>query len=582
MSDNQFHRKSYHLDVHLTSSAKPIQILTDQILDEISAIKKITNRPRSREALKKVLLNLIHVEFDYGCIRYSRNKNDYSLHKRYGRIWFKYDRLIPIFDGLIELGYVEHINGCWDKEKKTGLQSKIWASEKLINKLAEHYQTFPIDHIERTEPEELIQLKNKEKKLVQYSSLSALNKMRDRLKQYNTFIKDQFITVNLTEPVITNNRFWVDDLLQGLLNGRLTLVSLALNEEIKSLRISDSTSFNINSILSSASSTHPSTSTSTFYPTFSSTPSILSSIILPSTSISTTLLSHIQLLTLLSSTKEKHSKELIDKALSFQNEQLLDYLLNWIIFLNRDIKTIKNEYERRDKLEIQRSLGELGILEFIFRLKYESLHRVFNNRSFKQGGRFTGASHINIPRHMRGFIQINGEPTVELDYDAFHVRMLYHLRGLDIIEDPYDLIEGPEDRDIKKKALLTAINAPTDTLAIKAIRKDLNLAGIKNVDKTDIGLMDLLRRTKQAHPLIADDIGTGKGIFLQNIDSNIADAILTNLMEKNIPALPVHDSFLLPQQFEDELRQQMVDEYKKILNFNPGISKKKKRYQPKK
>jgi hypothetical protein len=38
----------------------------------------------------------------------------------------------------------------------------------------------------------------------------------------------------------------------------------------------------------------------------------------------------------------------------------------------------------------------------------------------------------------------------------------------------------------------------------------------------------------------------------------------------------------VPQQFEDELRKKMMDEYEKILGFKPGVSKKKKRYQPKK
>ena len=70
---------------------------------------------------------------------------------------------------------------------------------------------------------------------------------------------------------------------------------------------------------------------------------------------------------------------------------------------------------------------------------------------------------------MRGFIKINGDPVVELDYDALHVFMLYHLRGIDIDieQDPYEMIVGSEARAIKKKALLTAINAVSDELAIK-------------------------------------------------------------------------------------------------------------------
>jgi hypothetical protein len=38
------YRKSNHLDVHLTTTDKEIHHLIDEILNEISVIKKITNR----------------------------------------------------------------------------------------------------------------------------------------------------------------------------------------------------------------------------------------------------------------------------------------------------------------------------------------------------------------------------------------------------------------------------------------------------------------------------------------------------------------------------------------------------------
>jgi hypothetical protein len=144
------------------------------------------------------------------------------------------------------------------------------------------------------------------------------------------------------------------------------------------------------------------------------------------------------------------------------------------------------------------------------------------------------------------------------------------------------MIVGPEDRSIKKIALLTAINAPTEAKAIGGIRKTLVDDGITGDILTDKALRSLIARAKLAHPDISDDVASGKGIELQNLDSRIADAILTNLMAENIPALPVHDSFVVPQKYEDLLRQQMLEEYEKILGFKPGVSKKEKRYFPKK
>lgn len=588
------HRESNHINVHLTTSNADIQTLIDEILDEITVIKKISNRSRAREALKKVILNLIHAEQTKGCIRISRNKNDYGHHRMYGKIWFKYDRLIPIVDGLIELGYVEHLNGYWDKEKKRGFQSKIWASDKLRSRFFMIPATRNLKSIERAEPEQVIQLKDSSKKLIHYTPSRATAKTKKRLEQYNEFIREQYITVNLTEEVATDNEFWCNNLLNGLMNGSYTLAGLKLNQalnitstEVKLCHViyshpEDSTNpryilvpCGIHSTSSSTNTTSTHTPTSSI-DTFSTHDT--------NTHHNRTLISHIQTLIHLSSTKEKQPKPLIDNALMVSEDRLMEYFFSWLLSLSNGIKRGWNDKQIRQAYRSRNRLGKLGIAELVFRLKYESCHRVFNQSSFKNGGRFYGASHLDIPSHMRGFIHINGEPVVELDYDSLHVVMLYHLRGIDIdlAQDLYDIIAGPEDRSIKKIALLTAINAPTEAKSIKGIRKALVDDGITGDILTDKSLRSLIARAKLAHTDIADDIASGKGIELQNIDSRIADAILTNMMVENIPALPVHDSFIVPQRYERNLRQQMSDEYKKILGFEPGVSKKERRYFPKK
>ena len=374
-----------------------------------------------------------------------------------------------------------------------------------------------------------------------------------------------------------------NNLLNGLLNGSYTLAGLKLNQEVYpmdtygesySIIHLDKDSTNSRYILVPC-SVHSTSSSSSSSSTITSTHNLKST---------STLISYIQTHIHLSSTQEKQPRPLIDKALMISEDRLIDYFFNWLLFLNNGIKRGWDDKQIRQGYRTRGSLGKLGIAELVFRLKYEVCRRVFNNSSFKNGGRFYGASHLDIPSHMRGFIHINGEPVVELDYDALHVVMLYHLRGIDIdlAQDPYDRIVGPEDRSIKKIALLTAINAPTEAKAIKGIRKTLIDDGITDDILTDKALKSLIARAKLAHPDIDDDIASGKGIELQNIDSRITDAILTNLMAKNIPALPVHDSFVVPQQYEGLLKQQMVDEYEKILGFQPGVSKKKKRYFPKK
>jgi len=584
------YKKSHHIDVHLTTTDKEIHNLIDEILDEIACIKKITNRPKARKALEKVIVNLIHAAKTGGDIRISRDKSRYGHNKMYGKPWFKHKWLVEIaVDGPIELEYFEFENGYYDRKQKRGLRSKIAVSDKLLRKLKEKNILFPHNpqKIDREAPEQIIQLKDADKNFVNFTWYKPRIKMKERLEQYNKFIQEQYITVNLTEPVWTDNEFWLNNLLRGLLNGRYTLDKLKLNQEIYPVNTNVDKSYSIihldkegssNSryILypDTISSSHSSTNTNTISPTSLST----SSILYPNT-ITSTLLSHIQILIHLSSTQDIRSNQPSDKALMNSNEQLLDYLLNWLFFLNKDIRMGKSDEETRRLFRVRRSLGQLGMSELVFRLKYQSLHRVFNLESFKKGGRFYGGAHLDIQSHMRGFIKINGEPVVELDYDAFHIVMLYHLRGLDIdiSQDPYDIIVGPEDRAIKKKVLLTAINAPTDRKAMGAISSYLADEKIKGIE-----VKSLLSRAKLAHTDIADDIGSGKGRMLQNLDSRITDAILTSLMAENIPALPVHDSFIVPQQHENRLRELMIGEYEKILKFKPGITKKDKRFQPKK
>jgi len=609
------YRKSNHINVHLTTTETDIQNLIDEILDEISTIKKITERAKGREALKKLLLNLIHADEIGGCVRISRDRGNYSHHRMYGKLWLKYKWFVEIaVDGLIELGYVEHLNGSWDKEKKRGYQSKIWASNKLHSRILGIRMPSKGKAIDRTEPEQVIQLKDSSKKLVRYTHTKSIIQTRRRLEQYNNFIREQYITVNLTQDVQTDNEFWCNNLLNGLLNGSYSLAGLKLNQELnitstgtrcypivyinpeasthpRSTHVpcdnssSSSGTTSTPSLTITSSPTSNTTSTSSFTITSTHTPtSSTNTYSIHDPSSTSTLLSHIEILIHLYSTQTNQPKPLTDKALMISEDRLMEYFLNWLLFLNQELKIGKSDDQIKSAYRIRGSLGKQGISELVFRLKYEACHRVFNNSSFKNGGRFYGASHLDIPSHMRGFIRINGEPVVELDYDALHIVMLYHLRGLDInlAQDPYEIIVGPEDRSIKKIALLTAINAPTEAKAIKGIRKALVDDGITGDILTDKALRSLIARAKLAHPDISDDVASGKGIELQNLDSRIADAILTNLMAENIPALPVHDSFIVPQKYEDLLRQQMLEEYEKILGFKPGVSKKEKRYFPKK
>ncbi|MHC2278005.1 hypothetical protein ACVME8_004616 [Bradyrhizobium diazoefficiens] len=103
--------------------------------------------------------------------------------------------------------------------------------------------------------------------------------------------------------------------------------------------------------------------------------------------------------------------------------------------------------------------------EFV-QLERVSLHRVFNNGSFQQRGRFYGGWWQQVPSRLRRYITINGWPTREIDYSNLHLAMIYAKEGLPLDGDAY-AIDGLDARYRKlvKVTLLKLINAPPETRA---------------------------------------------------------------------------------------------------------------------
>ena len=139
------------------------------------------------------------------------------------------------------------------------------------------------------------------------------------------------------------------------------------------------------------------------------------------------------------------------------------------------------------------------------------------------------------------------------------------------MDDPYTVLcDSDEERKIFKLAQLIAINALEEKKAIMAIRNEFRKKGIK-YDLTNESIGKLLTRFKEAHHPIAKYINTGKGRELQNLDSHITEIILVNLMNENIPVLPVHDSYIVEEAYQGILAEKMVEAYEEVMGFMPVI-----------
>jgi len=217
--------------------------------------------------------------------------------------------------------------------------------------------------------------------------------------------------------------------------------------------------------------------------------------------------------------------------------------------------------------------------------KKRVLRRIFNE-SFDLGGRYYSAFWLilkNRKTDARRHILINGQSTVELDYDGYHINMLYHLEGLNLdSSDPYSLPGYDSDkktRKLIKDFTLMSINARSVKGAIGALEEEVR----KEPDQypSEIPALKVLYSAiKNKHKPITKYICSGKGIYLQNIDSWITEYILDKMTKLRKPVLPVHDSYICLKQEERLLLELMQDAYVNCFPnkfpglIPPGISRK--------
>ncbi len=184
----------------------------------------------------------------------------------------------------------------------------------------------------------------------------------------------------------------------------------------------------------------------------------------------------------------------------------------------------------------------------------------------------------------RSGVTINGSPVVEIDYVANHPMIMLALAGVEVDADfrVYDVDEEDSPlktgsyeakRKVYKKALLLWLYAPKSPhLALHKALKDVP----KDEWEEDFGttpkpnwkecaqIIDAIKKHNPELVRIKKQYNLTPA-RLQNIDSKIAVTILLKLAEKDIPAIPIHDSFLIAIEHKDYLCQVMVEAWNEVL-----------------
>lgn len=225
-------------------------------------------------------------------------------------------------------------------------------------------------------------------------------------------------------------------------------------------------------------------------------------------------------------------------------------------------------------------------------------YAIFTERWEWHGRLYTGRyGHQSLRKIERNTIEFNGCPSVELDYGGMHSRMLYHLMKIDYGGDPY-VLWGKDTTKPQRLLAKTLINVALDAKTRKAAIARCNLETCtwtkekevkgnrvrkqgKELEKA-VRLLDARQKTGltfgqiydlalECHKPIKKYFGSDAGIWLMRIDSSIAIDIMYDFAKQAIPCLGCHDSFIVPENHKQLLRELMNKWYHRRFDFFPVI-----------
>ena len=196
---------------------------------------------------------------------------------------------------------------------------------------------------------------------------------------------------------------------------------------------------------------------------------------------------------------------------------------------------------------------------YILPIPSNPLRRIFSRSSFSLHGRAYGWWQ-NIPEAARATLTINGEPVVEADYKSLHPTILYNEAGIRFSGDPYD-VDGFKRSDIKL-GFVIAINAKNTPAAIAALADHLG-TGRRHAS-------NVIAAIKRCHKPIEKQFCSDAGVRLMRTDSELILTAMRAMNDNGEPALPVHDSLIVPARCEAQTTAKMVEVFEKIVGrVNP-------------
>lgn len=215
--------------------------------------------------------------------------------------------------------------------------------------------------------------------------------------------------------------------------------------------------------------------------------------------------------------------------------------------------------------------------------------RYKHDKRLTLGGRWYHSGQ-SLTKQERATIGLNGERTVELDYSGLHTRLLYAEEGIqfDLTDDVYH-VEGIP-RAYCKKVMQSLLFDRSPRLAavhlkgcqiperVKAYyehkeallynprkrRPSILHEGFEPLDLSldvDVTIKALLNKHHRIESHFSKE---HLSLRLQNTDSKIAELVLSHFTDMKVAVVPVHDSFIVAEQYGAELLQVMAGAFSEV------------------
>ena len=235
------------------------------------------------------------------------------------------------------------------------------------------------------------------------------------------------------------------------------------------------------------------------------------------------------------------------------------------------INPIRKRIERYNNLILSSDI-ELPIdkIDYNRRRKIGFANRTYAkcylNRSYKLGGKYYGPCWQNLSKELRGEIKINDEETVELDFNAMHLHLLYckiNKKLTDYIPEGVDAYRLPNrNRKIVKTSFTCCINNNCNKDNVNYVVSRSLVKKYPEIFVKNSSYRDILDELGSHHPEVRQFFYAQIGNEISNMESKVSDYIIGKLTRKNILVLNIHDSFIVSTAYKDILLNTMMDGFK--------------------